>query len=254
MATPQDLLSPINSKKIYNKIVEQFIELIDRGEFKPGQQLPSERELARHLKVSRASLREAFTVLQLMGLVETISGQGSVICEKKVYPNLPTTGMDGYGESPFLILQARSVIEPAITGIATNQQTAAGVKKLEEILNKVDTDVSPAGAIRDVFSAGDREFHMELARMTENPILIFMQEVIHHQMEQKLWKTLARQTSFSTPGLRDDAEKDHHAVFEAVCARDSKLAVRRMKAHLQRVEKTMAEAELIANMPEEEQE
>jgi len=76
---PHNLLSPIKQQKLYIQIVNQFIDLIEQGEFKQGMQLPPERELARYLGVSRASLREALTVLQMLNLVETISGQGTFI-------------------------------------------------------------------------------------------------------------------------------------------------------------------------------
>ena len=87
MVNPQEFLTPIKPQKVYTQIVEKFIDLIEQGKFNPGLQLPPERELARQLGVSRAALRESLTVMQMLGLVETISGEGTFIArEPKATP------------------------------------------------------------------------------------------------------------------------------------------------------------------------
>jgi GntR family transcriptional regulator, transcriptional repressor for pyruvate dehydrogenase complex len=249
MASLQDYFTPIKQQKVYNQICEQFIDLVERGEFKPGMKLPSERELARHLGVSRASLREALTVLQMMGMVETISGQGTFVSDK------PKTFIKNYllnaGESPFLILQARKTIEPAIGALAATQCSEAGLQKLNEILGMIDSDHSKSQVLGDAFSEGDRGFHLEIARITENPILITMQEMIHSLMGQELWLALMRRTSLSTPGRWQEAHNEHHGIFEAIQGRESHAAASRIKAHLVRVEIIMTQADLSSGPFEE---
>jgi DNA-binding FadR family transcriptional regulator len=252
MTTLQELLIPIKQQKVYNQIVEQFVSLIERGEFKPGMQLPSERDLAHQLNVSRASLREAITVMQMMGLVETISGQGTFICQKKIPPQYQTLMLSNVGESPFMILQARKALEPAIAAIAASQHTDESLGKLREIIESISKDHSAVQVVSDIFSEGDREFHLEIARMTENPILISTQEMIHFYMGQKLWTTLMRHTHFATSGRWQEAREEHDRIFEAIQARDSQVAASRVKAHLVRVEKIMSQAELISEVPGEE--
>ncbi len=129
--------------------------------------MPPERDLSRHLGVSRASLREALTVLQLMGYVETISGQGSVICEKRPASSIPGSTLEAYGESPFLILQARKVLEPSIAMLASTHHTETGIKNLQEILTLIDNDPSTDQVLHEAFSEGDRQFHMQIAKLTE---------------------------------------------------------------------------------------
>ena len=252
-ALPRDLLTPIKQQKVYTQIVEQFIDRIERGEFKPGMQLPPERELARHLGVSRASLREALTVLQMMDLVETISGQGTFITGK------PGEALKNYlnhiniGESPFVIIQARKAIEPSIASLAATQRSEAALQSIADVLAWVDSDRSKVQVLGDIFSEGDRQFHLEIAKATENPILISIQEMFHSLMGQELWLTLMRHTSFATPGRWEEASQEHHSIFEAIRRRDARAAAHCMRAHLQRVETIMVEAELISNVPTEDQ-
>jgi DNA-binding FadR family transcriptional regulator len=249
MTSIQDYFTPIKQQKVYNQICKQFVDLVEHGEFKPGMKLPAERDLARHLGVSRASLREALTVLQMMGLVETISGQGTFVCNK------PKISIKNYlpnaGESPFLILQARKTIEPSIAALAAAQRSEPGLRKLEEILGSIESDHSQTQVLGNAFSEGDRRFHLEIARLSENPILINIQEMIYSLMGQELWLALMRHTSFSTPGRWQEAGHEHQGIYEAIRTCDSQAAASRVRAHLNRVEKIMIQAELISKIPVE---
>jgi len=246
MINPQDFITPIKPKKVYTQIVEKFIDLIEQGIFFPGMQLPSERDLARQFGVSRASLRESLTVMQMMGLVETLSGAGTFIAnEPKANP--VNYSMPNLGESPFLILQARKVIEPPVTALAAAHRKSTSLQKMTEILASVEAGRSGNHIMYEVFSKGDREFHLEVARATGNPILVATQEMIHGLMGQPLWLALIRETSLNTPGRFDEAMKEHHGIFDAIQNKDEQLASIRMKAHLYRVEKVMKDADLANN-------
>ena len=73
------VFKPIQQQKIYEKIVDQIRSMVSSGMLKPGDKLPAERVLAESLNVSRASVREALSALQLMGLVEIKPGEGTFI-------------------------------------------------------------------------------------------------------------------------------------------------------------------------------
>ena len=246
MAHPQEFLSPIKPQKIYTQIVEKFINLIEQGVFKPGMQLPSERELARQLGVSRASLRESLTVLQMMGLVETFSGAGTFISKEQKAASL-SYSPPNLGESPFLILQARKVLEPAVAALAATQHKHSALKRISEIVALLETDLSENRIVREEFSELDRQFHLEIARATGNPILVATQEMIHGLMGQPLWLALIGHSTVNTPGRFEGALKEHQGIFEAIQNKDDQLASTRAKAHLYRVEKIMQEVDLAKN-------
>jgi DNA-binding FadR family transcriptional regulator len=246
MPNLHEFLTPIKQTKVYTQIVEKFIDLIEQGVFTAGMQLPSERELARQLGVSRASLREALTALQMMGLVETISGAGTFISkEPKAAPlNYSPPNL---GESPFLILQARKVIEPAVAALAATQRKQQAVHKITKILALLETKCSGSQIFSEEFSELDRQFHLEIARATGNPILAATQEMIHSLMGQPLWLALIGHSTVNTPGRFGEAMKEHRGIFEAIQNKDEQLASIRAKAHLYRVEKIMKEVDLANN-------
>ena len=72
------VFQPIVTKKIYEEIVDQLRDLIARGELKPGQKLPSEREMSESMGVSRASVREALTAMEAIGILDIRPGEGTL--------------------------------------------------------------------------------------------------------------------------------------------------------------------------------
>ena len=240
------VFTPVKRQRVYAQIVEQVIDLIKRDEFPEGSQLPPERDLAQRLGVSRASLREALSALQILGLVETRSGQGTFVCAGNVSPFLRFDASWLYEdvESPFAILQARKAVEPAIAALAASLRSDRSLKHVAEILDLVDADLEDV----HIFCEGDRKFHLALAQVTENPVLIAMMSIVHELMGQKLWAALIRDTTFGTPGRLQEAAREHRRVYEAVKARDAQAAAARMREHLDMVERSTIEGELVPSV------
>ncbi len=236
------VFTPIKTQRVYMHIADQIKDLIRRGVFPEGSQLPPERELAEQLKVSRASLREALSALQILGLVESRPGQGTFICTGASSALLSSDSSWLYHdlESPFTILQARKVTEPSIAALAAQQRSEAALKHLQEILDLVGCYPSDAC----VFYEGDRKFHLAIAEATENPVLLRMMSIIHDLMGQKLWLTLMMDSVMATPGRWQQAVLEHMNVYKAIEAQDAASAAARMKKHLDMVEKLMVEADL----------
>ncbi|HUT15607.1 MAG TPA: FadR/GntR family transcriptional regulator [Anaerolineae bacterium] len=236
------VFTPIKQQRVFVQIVEQIIDLIRRDEFPPGSQLPPERDLAQRLDVSRASLREALSALQILGLVETRSGQGTFVNPGDPSPLLRLTASWLYEdeESPFAILEARKAVEPAIAALAATQRSDTSLEHLREILDLVDADLDDV----PLFCEGDRKFHLALAEATENPVLIAMMSILHELMGQRLWVALIRDTTCGTPGRLQSGTHEHRAIYEAVEARDAEAAATRMREHLALVERAAIEGEL----------
>ena len=242
---PLERFTQVKSRKVYVQVVEQIIDLIERGTFPPGTQMPPERDLARTLGISRASLREALTVLQLRGLVETRPGQGTVVSDGLGGAvGRASLGNLNEGESPFSILQARKALEPSVAYLAALRGSHAAIASLEHILDWVNHDPARVQVLSDVFSDGDRKFHLAIAVATQNPVLVRMQRIVHGLMGQTLWLTLMRRSSFGTPDRWRDATKEHRLLFEAIQDRQPELARQRAEAHLETVERIMVEADL----------
>ena len=142
--------------------------MIAEGHVSPGTRLPSERELAVLLGVSRASVREAIHELTLKGLVTREQGRGTVVKET-----------DGRGLGASLlgllepasrevrtILDFREAIEPPIAARAAQRATPSDIRNLTAVLDEMARAPSRAD-----FAAMDRRFHQVVARTTHNPLL-----------------------------------------------------------------------------------
>src|SRR5918998_5830024 len=109
MSAEQTTFRPLQR---YEQIAERLAADIRSGLYAPGERLPSERELAKTLEVSRASVREALASLQLQGVVETRHGAGTFV----VGPP-PSNGAQ-HDASPSAVLEARLQLEPAVARLA----------------------------------------------------------------------------------------------------------------------------------------
>lgn len=236
------LLTPIKSQRAYVQVVEQIIDLIRRGEFPPGAQLPSERELSERFEISRASLREALSVLQMLGLVETKHGQGTVVSAERLSPGLRFDATWLYDEeSPFTILHARIAIEPQIAAIAAVQRSATDLELLAEIQSFVMVDRDDMHR----FSQGDRKFHLAIAQATGNSVLIGVMSFIHELMGQELWRNLMTTSSFGMPGRWQQAVDEHQTIIDLIKAQDAAAVAEQMRQHLATVEQVMVQADLV---------
>src|SRR5438477_6560794 len=128
-------IEPIRRSRLYQGIVEQIETLLEKGELKPGQQLPAERALADQFQVSRASVREALRTLELLGIVETRAGGGTFV--KQVAPDdlaRPLQSLIARGHTLSDVIEFRGVVEPAIAALAATRITPDQLKELHELL------------------------------------------------------------------------------------------------------------------------
>jgi GntR family transcriptional repressor for pyruvate dehydrogenase complex len=187
--------------------------------------------------------------MQMMGIVKTVSGQGTFI------GRLPNTSvlslpLPQLGESPFVILEARKAIEPAIAALAAEVSTEESQKAILDILEWVEADHSQNKVVSDTFSDGDRRFHLAIARSTENPLIITIQEMIFTYTGQALWLTMMRHSSFATPNRWQKSIHEHRVIYEAIRDRNPELAASRIQAHLRSVERIMIQADLVSEIPQ----
>lgn len=124
-------IQPIAAPRLYQRIAETIAGLIDAGEFAPGDRLPAERDLARKLLVSRASLREALSALELDGYVEIRVGSG-VYVQPRWRTGKRAAFADRNGEvSPFDTLRARRLIEAETAALAARHASAEQIAAIE---------------------------------------------------------------------------------------------------------------------------
>jgi len=221
-------LSTFRPLQRYEQIAERLAADIRSGLLAPGERLPSERELARALEVSRASVREALAALQLRGVVETRAGAGTFVTADPPLSDAPQ-----HDASPSAVLEARSQLEPAIARLAA--QRAQPDPAVENLLTAMEAALdSEDPAARATWNASDRLFHRQLAAMTGNPVLLAFADHVAALMDEPLWQRL-RDDSIATAGRTRIHVAEHRMIYEAIVEGNAEAAAFYSAQHINRV-------------------
>ena len=205
----------------YEQIAERLADDIRSGVLAPGERLPSERDLARTLEVSRASVREALASLALQGVVETRHGAGTFVVG--LPPSEPP-----HDASPSAVLEARLALEPAVARLAAARGLAdETAEKLLEAMDAEPMDIA-------TWNASDRLFHRQLAAMTGNPVLLAFADHVAALMDEPLWQRL-RDDSIAIAGRTRIHVAEHRMIYEAIVAGDAEAAAFYSVQHINRV-------------------
>jgi GntR family transcriptional repressor for pyruvate dehydrogenase complex len=217
----------LTRKLLYEQVVEELVQRIKNGIYKPKDRLPTEKELVEELGVSRNSLREAMKCLAAAGVVTSTSGKGTFVSPNA--PDLLTKSglmvdLSVY-ESVTEIIEFRYMIEPESAYLAARKATAEQIDELHDILM----------SLRDRVSKGEHwertglQFHNMIARMTGNGILVSIMDSI----SQELYKS--REFIYERTILQDTDWEEHKAIYEAVRRRNAEEARECMKRHLKSI-------------------
>lgn len=229
-------LKPIKTRKIYEEIIEQIRELVTRGELKPGDRLPSERDLVERLKVSRASIREALSALEMMGLLEVRSGEGTFV--RKLKPEsvvAPLAWMLSMEKGTVLeILEVRKILEVQAVRLAAERAQQSDLRELAEALEDMKKEMvnSDLGG-----EQADLRFHYAIMRATNNKILIRLMDTISDIMRHMLETSRSKLYEGKyTPAL---LFSEHILIYEAIKNKDPEMASQRLLEHLIGVEEEL---------------
>ena len=174
----------IQKTSVSQQVVDYILGCIDRGELKPGDRLPGEREFAESLGISRVPLREAISALSAMGIVEKRHGDGNFIAEFSsdvLGRILHTYTMLDHTLSNDLF-EARSLIEGAAAQLAARNATEGDIAALRETLAQMEQDV-PAYVRGEKDLAymlkQDDLFHLQCAAASHNEFYIQFINIMH---------------------------------------------------------------------------
>jgi len=215
--------------RLYRVVSSRIEELIRDENIKPGERLPSERDLSTKLGVSRTSLREALIALELGGVVEVHGGSGVYVSER------PAPRQDGpaAGPGPFEVLAARRMIEVEMAAMAAKNATDANIDAILVAVEQMEQEHEYASDSE----AADRNFHLAIARAAGNSALVGVVEYLWNQ-RGTLWHKLKEH--FQTEELRQQTLLDHRNILSAIAAHDVAGARQAMRAHLDRVTRTFS--------------
>ncbi len=221
-------LVPISRPTIPNLILERLVNLILDEGLRPGDRLPTERDLMTRLSVGRSSLREAIRVLSAIGVVRVNVGEGMFVAHGGTsILTLPLSwGLLMNEDSALEIIETRRVIEVELAGLAAQRAS-------EEDIAALKAAVSELGANQDdgaAFVRIDLELHLAVARAAHNQVMFHILQTL--QQVVRAWMDKVTQEFFK--GKPQPAFAEHAAVCEAIAAHDAQGARESMGAHLDR--------------------
>ena len=227
-------LEAVEARRLYRQVADQLRALIDGGEYAIGSRLPTERELAEQLRVSRPTVREALIALEVEGRVRIRVGSG-------IYVSEPTAAASAVAasamiEGPFELLRAREFIEGAIAGEAARLATADDIARIDAALAAMATVDHPSEASM----MHDRAFHVAVAGCLGNAVLV---RVVGELFDQRLNPYFAKLANyFENPESWRAAHAEHEQIRHAIAARDSERARITMRDHLARSQERFAQS------------
>lgn len=224
------MFSPIKSTKVYEQVIEQIQSMIANGQLKKGDKLPSERQLAEQLGVSRTSVREALRALQIIGLIEVRQGDGNFI--KESFDSClfePLSVMFMLHESkPQEIVDLRRVIEVETSWLAAKRITDEEIAELGEIIKQLKAFSEVQDEKNSV--KVDKEFHYKIAQASKNFMLLNILNVISALMDNFIED--ARGMILTNQNNKTLLVEQHENIFRALANRDPKAASDAMREHI----------------------
>jgi GntR family transcriptional regulator, transcriptional repressor for pyruvate dehydrogenase complex len=216
---------PIQKSSISDDIVQQIMKQISTGNLRPGQRLPSERDLCKSFNAGRSSLREALRCLSIMGVLTARIGEGTSVA------------MDG---GKFLetvmqwcfitekydiknLMELRIALEGLAAARSAQRATDDDIQNMENLISRMQTSVNDPKR----FGALDLQFHLGIARSSKNQAIFDLVSLIRGQLARALSAVLV------LPDARPLSIDEHTAILKAVKRRNAEAARKAMQAHLE---------------------
>jgi GntR family transcriptional repressor for pyruvate dehydrogenase complex len=223
-------LGPVRKESVGQQVVGQIVELIRTGNLRPGDRLPSERELVEIFGISRPSLRESMRALSVLGIIESRHGGGAFVTELDATTMLAPLDL-------FLALskanfddafESRRIIEIEIVRKAAMKATRADIQDLSDMIAahaKIQND--PVG-----FRILDSRFHEKLSAIAGNAVL---RRVAYGLYNMGLD---FRRRATEEPGLIAQSTQDHTRIAAAIAAQEPDRAAGAMTRHIVHIEES----------------
>ncbi len=215
---------PLERTTLHEQIVEKIKAMIEDGTLKPGDSLPSERELARDMQVSRIPVREALKMLEFMGVIEIRHGRAAVVRGLGQAAMIDTINLvlESGPNELYELNQARIILELGAAKLACEKRTETDIAHMKEILDRMEAEIDDGCNVVDT----SMEFHMAIMRATKNKILCSFMMLFRDILRE------SRSISLKRPGRPEEALDEHKAILQAVIDKDSNLTARLLETHI----------------------
>ncbi|QWC20987.1 FadR family transcriptional regulator [Bacillus haikouensis] len=214
-------------KKVSVQVEERIKGMIQSGRFKEGEKLPSVRELCEMFEVGRSAVRDAMTTLKGKGILQVKQGEGAYVRAFNTENFFTTQLMLPDTKDIRELFEARKMIEPELAGMAAEKRTIEDIRILESFLSQEMMANWEA----------DYEFHMKIARITGNRILVKLMAFISASTRKAMIDV--HQHIQSREDISNLVGDQHNRIFKSIQSGDAPAARENMIRHLDFVEKLL---------------
>jgi GntR family transcriptional repressor for pyruvate dehydrogenase complex len=226
----KNVFGPIMKKKVFDEVYDQLVSLISNGKLKPGEQLPPERDLARDLKISRQSIREALKKAESKGLIKVRQGEGTFILSAAsdlIQFPLLTMLTEEVGRI-YEFIEIRKLIEVWCARKASESATVKELRKMERALLEMEKLIDS----KEILGQPDIDFHIAIAEASHNTLMVHMMTTV-----KQIFLSMFKISNFTRrPEKNRILIRQHQEIYEAIKDRNPNLAAQKMEGHLQFVE------------------
>jgi len=217
----------VRRNRLYEEVAKQ-IERVILKKLQPGDKLPSERELAELLRVSRGSIRDAIRSLELLGLVEARQGTGTIVRQTSTesLPNPFANALKRRKELVSELLDFRKMLEPPLAARAATHASSEELLEMEDILRRQEERQRQG----DAAVAEDAEFHYSVALASDNSVVLKVIDILMDLLRD------TRARSLQVEGRPQKSLTGHRRILAAIKRRDAEAAKDAMRRHLEDVE------------------
>jgi len=220
------MFQSVRQKKIFEEILDQIKEMLANEQLVVGQKIPPETLLAEMLNVSRSSLREALRVLNVLGIIEAKTGEGTVIrhTDPENLKNLLTLVAVSQGINTLELYEARRAIEVEAAGLAAVRRTEENLQKMHLALLEMDKSNNADS------SQFDYVFHREIVNATRNNTMIMLISFISGLMGEQITDTRKQLSPYQDIMVK--IQEQHWEIYKGIRDKNPEWAREKMHEHL----------------------
>ena len=227
--------------RCYEMVINDIKSMIQRGELRQGQKVPSERELAEKFNVSRVPVREALKILEYMGILDSAQGDGTYVKNYTVEDLIGKLDFAVTATSDTImdLLELRINLECFAAYNAAKRRTDDDIAQMQKAI--ADMRQARANAPMDdntvnQLRAYSHEFHRCMIRAAHNSVLTSVYDSLYELLD------ISRQFTIGTSGISGDSMLAHEAIFSRIIQRDAESARSYMEEHLSDVRVKLQES------------
>ena len=223
-------MKPIIRISLSDEIVERIIDLISQRVLKPGDRLPSEKDLANQLGVGRTTIREALRSLAVLGVVDGRVGEGTFVSstnrrylEKALQWGLLIDRKDVQD-----LIETRLLLESQTAFWAAHRASQANLQEIEDAIDGMEQSIhDPESYLR-----ADLQFHISIAQASQNSILYHLVSMTRGYLQAWIQRSLSRPTPRKTPQRAEISIQEHRKILQAIRSGNAEGARQAMDAHI----------------------